>query len=184
VDLCKHYCLMAQYNRRLNQQVYACCEGLSHEELHRDRKAFFGSLIGTLNHILVGDIIWLQRLRQHSDAYKSLALLDEMDQPYALNHILYSEFACLVEARVALDDAILLWLENDVSAQDLDRDLHYSNSKDIVSERNFGELLAHFFNHQTHHRGQISTLLSQLGLDIGPTDFLIDIPDALRSSSP
>lgn len=47
----------------------------------------------------------------------------------------------------------------------------------VISTRNFGELICHLFNHQTHHRGQLSTLLSQLELNLGVTDFLIDIPE-------
>lgn len=174
-----HFRLMAKYNRRLNQQVYACCRNLSHEALHQDRGAFFGSIIATLNHILVGDVIWLQRFRQQSEAYSSLAILDEIDTPHALNHVLYSDFDTLEDTRMRLDGAIIGWLNDEVASDDLERDLHYANTKGVVSERNFAELVSHFFNHQTHHRGQVSTLLSQDGLDIGVTDFLIDIPDSL-----
>ncbi|MAC46924.1 MAG: hypothetical protein CMI12_08730 [Oceanospirillum sp.] len=55
--------------------------------------------------------------------------------------------------------------------------MSYSNTQGIVSQRNFAELVSHLFNHQTHHRGQVSTLLSQNGIDIGITDFLMEIPD-------
>ena len=51
-------------------------------------------------------------------------------------------------------------------------DLSYKNMSGVDSSRNFGELILHFFNHQTHHRGQVSTLLSQHGIDIGVTDLL------------
>jgi uncharacterized damage-inducible protein DinB len=55
-------------------------------------------------------------------------------------------------------------------------------TRGIASEKNFAELLSHFFNHQTHHRGQVSTLLSQLGADVGITDFLVDIPNLVNGS--
>ena len=60
---------------------------------------------------------------------------------------------------------------------DFSRNLDYSNTKGVKSTRNFGELVSHLFNHQTHHRGQVSTLLNQMGHDIGTTDYLFDIPE-------
>ena len=69
------------------------------------------------------------------------------------------------------------WLSIEVVEDDFDRDLTYTNSKGVVSSRNFSELVSHLFNHQTHHRGQVSALLYQKGADIGVTDFLMDIPD-------
>lgn len=59
---------------------------------------------------------------------------------------------------------------------DLDHPLHYANMKGATADRNFFSLVMHFFNHQTHHRGQVTTLLSQAGIDIGVTDLLVPIP--------
>lgn len=173
----RHFQLLATYNQRMNEQVYAGGARLSGAELERDAGAFFGSVLGTLNHIMVADLIWLRRFAHLTDRYRSLQLLDAMPRPAALDQILYPKFAELREQRSQLDRLIQRWINDEVREKDLDADLTYANTKGVVSTRNFGELLAHFFNHQTHHRGQAGTLLHQYGQDIGVTDFLLDIPD-------
>ncbi len=67
-----------------------------------------------------------------------------------------------------------------LSEAELDHVPRYANRLGIVSERHFGSLLLHFFNHQTHHRGQASTLLTQAGVDTGVTGLLVRIPDTSR----
>ena len=168
---------MADYNYRMNGQIYQASDKLEKEELRKDAGAFFGSVLGSLNHILVGDLIWLVRFAYLSHDYKSLKKLNEYPKPSKLNDILYTEFSELYKVRKEIDLIIQSWLKDEVNEKHFELDLTYSNSKGVVSSRCFGELVAHFFNHQTHHRGQISTLLYQFGYDVGITDFLIDIPD-------
>jgi uncharacterized damage-inducible protein DinB len=76
-----------------------------------------------------------------------------------------------------MDGMISQWAHHDLSEEDLTRDLQYTNTKGVASSRNFAEIIMHVFNHHTHHRGQASTLLLQLGQDVGATDFLLDIPE-------
>lgn len=172
-----HFLLMADYNLRMNEQFYEAAGKLTQEEVSADKGAFFGSILGTLNHILVGDLIWLSRFSTHSTRYQSLKTLQELPQPEGLDQILYPSLELLAPVRQQIDAAIKRWLENEVEESDFTKTLTYKNVKGVTSERNFGELVSHFFNHQTHHRGQASTLLNQLGVDVGVTDFLIDIPD-------
>ena len=179
-----HFILMATYNSRMNKQLFQATTQLSESELREDRGAFFGSIIGTLNHILVGDLIWLSRFATHSQGYQSLTGLKALHQPSKLDDMIYPDLASLQIARTTTDQAIERWLTSEVEEPDFARTLKYANTKGIVSERNFGELVAHLFNHQTHHRGQASTLLSQAGTDVGVTDFLIDIPDLAERSQP
>ena len=173
----EHFKHMARYNRRMNQQVYQWARQLPPEQLSQDQGAFFGSILGVLNHILVGDLIWLTRFVQHHKRYQSLQELQHLPKPNALNHQMYSDLITLEEVRQQVDGVIVRWLDTETEDSDFYQDLSYSNTKGIISQRNFAELVAHLFNHQTHHRGQVSTLLSQNGVDIGVTDFLIDIPD-------
>lgn len=179
--LLTHFQLMAGYNRRLNQQIYSTAATLSDEERKKDRAAFFQSIHQTLNHLMVGDIVWLRRFRNHRDYYKALDILEEFPIPKALNEVLFDSFSTLQSKREQLDEAIIQWLSTDTNSNDFDDHLKYKNMLGTPSHRNFGEVLMHFFNHQTHHRGQVSTLLSQCGLDIGVTDFLIDVPDEINS---
>ena len=171
-----HFSLMAAYNKRLNHQVYVSANKLSEQQLIQDHGAFFGSVFATLNHILVGDLLWLQRFRNHPSQFKALNTVDSYPAFESLEQIAYTEFSELVIARQSLDELIISWIENEVSEADFSESIEYSDTKGNIYRRNFAELLAHFFNHQTHHRGQVSTLLMQLGHNIGITDFLLDIP--------
>ncbi len=168
MDLLVHVQRMAIYNRDLNRQVYGVCGELSGEQLGRDRGAFFHSILGTLNHILVGDIVWLKRF---SMGTAGLERLDSVEQPRSLDAILYGEFCELQAHRVWLDDLICDWV-GELGSADLKIVLDYCNMKGVGARRSLGDLLCHFFNHQTHHRGQVTTLLSQEGLDVGVTDLL------------
>lgn len=180
MGFCEHLRLMARYNQRMNQQLCGVCRQLPEPILSRDLGAFFKSIIGTLNHLLVADLLWLQRFSHHQPHYESLARIGRYPQPERLNTILYDNLDEWIAVRDELDALIIFWLDNEVSAADLKRLLTYANTRGIQSTRNFGELVSHMFNHQTHHRGQLTTLLSQCGADPGITDFLVDIPDKTR----
>ncbi len=177
MDFNGHFQLMAQYNQRMNKQVYQAAAQLSAELFNQDQGAFFGSISGVLNHILVGDLIWLARFAHHQQSYQTLQNLSQLPKPKGLDHVLFSDLSLLTQAREEVDGAIIRWLDQETAPDHFYKDLSYSNTKGIVSQRNFAELVSHLFNHQTHHRGQVSTLLSQNGIDIGITDFLMEIPD-------
>ncbi|EGU35276.1 DinB family protein [Vibrio scophthalmi] len=173
----QHYLLFAKYNQRMNWQLYQAIEPLSIETINQDRGLFFQSILGTLNHLLVGDLIWLRRFGHFSDRYVSLASLVTWPVPTSLNDVIYRDFSELKQARESLDRLIINWLTNEALSEDFTYQLVYANTAGVVSERNFGALISHLFNHQTHHRGQLSTVLNQLGVDVGVTDFLLEIPD-------
>ena len=172
-----HFQMMAKYNDRMNNQILSVVESLNPIDLTENKGAYFKSIIGTLNHILVGDIIWLSRFSLHSESYISLKCVTELPKPHSLSDVLYPDLQLYKEARKVVDSAVINWLNIDIDVSDFNRNLEYSNTAGIKSPRNFGELVSHLFNHQTHHRGQVSTLLNQMGYDIGATDFLFDIPE-------
>jgi len=176
MDPLRHIRLMAQYNQWMNAKLYETAAKLSREELEKDRGAFFGSLLGTLNHIMVGDIIWLKRLGTHPAGHRSLEAVRLRAQPGALNEILHRNFAGLAEERTGLDTTIRSWTA-ELTHADLDHVLEYRNMKGVSQRKLFGTLVLNLFNHQTHHRGQATTLLSQAGLDVGVTDLLALIPE-------
>lgn len=183
MNIRQHFMLMADYNRRMNAQVYDACARLDASSLTAGCGAFFGSVLGTLNHILVGDLLWLSRFARHSDRYHALISLADLPQPEQLNDTLFADLPSLKNARTRVDSAIKQWLSEETLDSDFNRTLVYANSKGVVSERDFGALVSHLFNYQTHHRGQVSTLLNQHALDVGVTDLLIDIPDLLKDSA-
>jgi len=156
---------MAAYNRWMNERLYAVCVELSDAERQRDVAAFFKSIHGTLNHLLLADRIWLGRFTGQPFAVKSL------------NQELYADFARLRSERIHTDDAIDDWVAR-LRESDFAGVLSYTS---VVNPRprRYPLWLAvtHFFNHQTHHRGQLTALLSQRGIDPGVTD-LIGLPAA------
>lgn len=171
-----HLCLLADYNAWMNAKLYGAATGLPDNELGADKKAYFGSILGTLNHLIVGDTLWLKRFSTHPAEYAALAALKELPSPTSLDQTVCTDIRSLSEHRQFLDRTITEWTRA-ISDSDLDFALSYSNMQGIAAKRNFYSLVLHFFNHQTHHRGQVTTLLSQAGVDVGVTDLLMLIPD-------
>ena len=166
-----HFKLLARYNQQMNESLFEAASQLSHEQLQQDRGAFFGSIIGTMNHIMVGDIIWLQRFAEHPDKFSALESVRSRSRPASLDAIVHTEIESWMIERRKLDNAIVDF-SNQLTDTAIEIPLCYSNMAGVESCKNFGQLIQHLFNHQTHHRGQASTLLSQAGIDIGTTDLL------------
>src|SRR6266446_4042040 len=142
----------ARYNRLANEKLYEACGGLSDAEYRRDLGAFFKSVHGTLNHLLLGDTIWMTRFE--GGAHPSTDL----------GAILHEDFATLRQARAAMDRRIERFFQ--ARPPDVERrTVRYVNNAGIDTEDPLSVILPHFFNHQTHHRAQVHTLLSQLGRD-------------------
>ena len=150
--------LMAEYNGWMNDKVYAACATLSDGERKLDRGAFFKSIHGTLNHLLWGDRANLSRLLKWDLP---------MGQP---DDILFDDFEALRSERKRLDRIWLDWaeqLEEGALSAPIDvRSVVYK----VHRRMPLYLLVVQALNHQTHHRGQLTTLLSQLGIDIGSTD--------------
>ena len=163
--------LMSQYNQWMNQKIYQAAQQLGNEASQQDRGAFFGSILGTLNHIWVADVIWLRRFSQHPQQYPSLSLLPELSSYTALDQTVADNVETLQKLRQELDKTIIQWCQ-EIASADLEHSLEYFDTKGNSYNKNFGQLIQHFFNHQTHHRGQVSTLINQQGVDLGVTDLL------------
>jgi uncharacterized damage-inducible protein DinB len=172
-----HLSLLARYNQWMNNQLYEAATALPPAELAADRKAFFGSLLATLNHIAVADTIWLKRFAGHPRCAVVLEPVAALPTPTALDQMLFDSLGALRERRTFLDRQIL-----ELCAALVDDDLaaviSYRRFNGEANNRQLGMLLLHFFNHQTHHRGQATTLLSQAGVDVGVTDLLMLVPEA------
>lgn len=172
----EHLCLMARYNAWMNERLYAAAATLPAAERAADRKAFFGSILGTLNHVMVGDLIWLKRFAAHPAAWRALDPVRTLPQPAGLRETLHGDLESLAAARRSLDAAIEAWTAS-LEEPQLDTFLEYRTTKGVPSRRAFHALAVHFFNHQAHHRGQATTLLFQAGIDPGETDLLALIRD-------
>ena len=170
--LLENYRFLARYNGWFNQRLYAACEQLNDEERKRDRGAFFGSIHNTLNHLVWGDRIWLRRFASQGVTFAALQG-DVLDLAPGAVHgtVLYADWATLREKREQLDAAIESWAA-DMTPEFPLRTLRYANTKGVQREHPAWQALTHFFNHQTHHRGQVTALLAQAGIDPGVTDLL------------
>ncbi|WP_027016233.1 DinB family protein [Comamonas composti] len=169
--------LMAEYNHWMNQRLYEAASAFDTQELHRNRGAFFGSLFETLMHIAVADTIWLHRFAEQAQELNQQLL--GFPRPSSLREQLAGTLAELSGYRRALDAVITQWASG-LSAEQLARPLRYTNMAGQAHSKNLGHLVTHFFNHQTHHRGQASTLLCQAGVDMGVTDLIAVIPEAAQ----
>ncbi len=161
--------LMAEYNRWMNGRLYEAAGKLTEPQLFEDRRAFFGSLFDTLNHIVVADLIWLHRFAQHADLGRLAASLAGFPRPKTLTERAANTLPELAELRARVDEVICEMAQL-VEPHHLSQTISYGNTAGKNQAKNFGLLLQHFFNHQTHHRGQATTLLFQAGVDIGVTD--------------
>ncbi|MCM1983891.1 DinB family protein [Lyngbya confervoides] len=151
------YPLLAQYNQWMNQKLYGLCAEIPDPVRRKNLGAFFESIHGTLNHILFGDRRWMERFT---------------GKPFAgqLREDLYRNFDELWDQRKITDCEILDWSKTLTSAW-LDQPLQWTSSMDGITRTQPKWLLVtHLFNHQTHHRGQLTTLLTQLRYDPGCTD--------------
>jgi len=172
-----HIALLARYNEWMNNKLYEAAAALPPGELEADRKAFFGSLLATLNHIAVADTIWLKRFASHPRFAAALAPVAALPTPATLDQMLFDSFGALRERRAFLDRQVLEWAPS-LTEADLDVLISYHRYNGDAHHKSLGPLLLHFFNHQTHHRGQATTLLSQAGVDVGVTDLLMLVPEA------
>jgi uncharacterized damage-inducible protein DinB len=153
----KYYQTMAEYNHWMNQKLYAICAEIPDTKRKENLGAFFQSIHGTLNHLLFGDRAWMSRFTQ---------------QPFSakIGQELYANFDELRGQRELTDQQILAWSKT-LTSEWLAQPFEYTSSVDGKTRiLPTWVLVTHMFNHQTHHRGQLTTLLNQLGYDPGVTD--------------
>lgn len=158
---------LARYNQWMNTNLYDVCDEMSEEERKTDRRLFFKSIHGTLNHVLLADRVWMGRF------------VNEPFEVTGLDQELFAEFSALRQARAETDRLILEWTKGLTEAE-LSGDLHYRSISN-PADRSCPMWIAvtHLFNHQTHHRGQVTAALFQSGRDYGVTD-LIAMPDLVQ----
>jgi uncharacterized damage-inducible protein DinB len=152
---------MAGNNAWCNERVYEVAALLPDAGYRADRGAFFKSVHGTLNHLLVADRIWMKRFTGKGEA------------PNRLDAILFETFDELRAARQAEDERIVAYMSS-LSEADLAGSIRYRTIVNPVEiEQPLMPALVHFFNHQTHHRGQVHCLLTGFGLDAPSLDLIL-----------
>ena len=161
------YCRQfARYNRWQNERIFACAAELPDTTRKRNMGAFFKSIHGTLNHLMVGDRLWLARFDGEPSGIT------------ALDQELYSDFDELRRQRTYTDDRLDRMVSS-LSEERLAGLLTFRRLSGDGTEMTLPTAicLMQLFNHQTHHRGQVTTLLMQSGIDPGVTDLPMLPPD-------
>jgi len=157
----RHFAMMASYNRWANVRLYNMAAGLPDELYRKPIGVYFKSLHGTLNHLLTADRIWMRRLQGKGD------------HPDQLNATIHDDLVSLRAARVAEDQRIVDFVDG-LDAADFEKSWDYKTLNGTPQRQSVREILAHMFNHQTHHRGQAHAALTVLGLsEPEPLDLLI-----------
>jgi len=153
-----YYELMAEYNKWMDDKIYDVCLEIPDELRKKDMGAFFKSIHGTLNHIYFGDITWLERLR------------DNKFMPRKIGVDIFEDFEELRASQEKMDSEIIDWARA-LTPEILNKSFDYvSNVENFSRTLPTWVLATHMFNHQTHHRGQVTTLIKQLGYEPGITD--------------
>ncbi len=151
---------LTHYNQWANERLYDACAALPDAEYRKPRQSFFGSIHGTLNHLLLGDRIWLGRIEGTEHGITGL------------DQILYQEFAALRRAREA-EDARIIALADGLDDSRLAEDFAYTTISMGPGRLPLGQVLGHLMNHQTHHRGQAHDMLSQTDVPPPSLDLLL-----------
>ncbi|BCG95796.1 DinB family protein [Mesorhizobium sp. 131-2-1] len=157
----QHFMMFAAYNQWANGRIYDAAADLNDAEFERDVGAFFGSMMGTLNHLLVADRVWMKRFSGEGDA------------PASTDRIIHRALSVLRLAREAEDKRIINWIDG-TSEKALAGRFSYMTLSDMrtISQR-LAPALSHFFNHQTHHRGHAHMILTVLGRPSVPLDLVL-----------
>ncbi|MEQ9259124.1 MAG: DinB family protein [Roseovarius sp.] len=159
------YCrMMARYNAWQNRQIELGLQGMSLEALKADHGTFFGSILGTLNHLLWGDAIWMSRFDRGFEKPAG-GIKESVD--------LCPTLGTWSAERFRLDAQIAAWAE-DLHAVDLAGRFTFTSAV-LGGEvsRPIALCVVHMFNHQTHHRGQIHAMMTRTGLDAPVTDLFL-----------
>jgi uncharacterized damage-inducible protein DinB len=156
-----YFAMLAGYNRWANGRLYAAAAALPDADYRADRGVFFRSLHGTLNHLLAGDRVWMQRFTGEGEA------------PGRLDAILFPSLADLREARAREDERIMAFV-NGLDETRLGGIIRYrAITRPETYEQGLAPALMHFFNHQTHHRGQAHAVLTGLGVEAPSLDLIL-----------
>lgn len=160
MDIVKYAQTLSAYNAWMNGRIYDLCAALPDEVRKKDLGAFFRSIHGTLNHILLADRVWMGRFT------------GKTFKVHSLDQELYADFAELRQQRARTDGDIADWARA-LKPEDFAGELAYIGISNPQPRRApVGLAIVHFFNHQTHHRGQVTTLLKQCGVDPDVTDLI------------
>lgn len=180
MDLSSNFRMLARYNQRMNQQLLAVCEKLCPDQLQQQTHSFFPNVMAYWNHIMFGDLIMLQRLIANDLVSLDKNSLEGLPVAKSVNDTFVSTINELRILRAQVDN-VYLQITQSITDATCAKVVKYTTTEWENIERNVGEFFQHIFNHQTHHRGQLTCILSQFGLDFGCTDLPVIVPEGAQA---
>jgi len=153
----------ANYNRNVNEKMDAIIKILSREQWNRDLGGYFHSVRGLCSHLYICDFNWLKRFSKLRD-FNVFGEEFFNREPYSFSDVLFDNMGEYLSKRPLLDEKIITFTK-EITNADIALSLKYTDSHGTNYDRNFGGLVMHFLNHETHHRGMISLYLELLGIE-------------------
>jgi uncharacterized damage-inducible protein DinB len=154
---------LAEYNRKTNLDLLAILEREDPQIPHRQTGAYYKSILGTLSHVLLADIVWIGRIVSDDEHLRAAAgVLPEVGPPMVVDNT-WRDLSAFRLARQEVDNSFAKTVHA-LSQERLGQIIHYKNLKGDAQAKPLWVILLHLFNHQTHHRGQVAALLDQAGV--------------------
>jgi len=160
----RHFAQLARYNRFVNERLVANLAGLPASELSKPRGSHFGSIQGILDHVIMCDINWLRRFRELFPEDEALNRPRLQPAGHAWKKFEFPDFAEFRRERASVDAIFADWVAMADTAR-FGQVLSYRDSENKPLRYYFRDALDHVFNHKTHHRGQVSQILDELGVE-------------------
>ena len=179
MSLVKNFRMMSLYNQRVNTQLMARCLPLSKESLNRDTHSFFPNVISYWNHLLFGDLIMMSRLASNNIGKLTSNDFTLFPTPKTPLDIYFTDLKALAMVRVKLDALIVSYCAN-LTDEECAALISYKTTEGDNITKVASDVTQHMFNHQTHHRGQLTCVMSQLGLDYGCMDLPVIVEEGSK----
>lgn len=171
---------MSLYNQRMNDQLMDSCLALSNDLLEKETNSFFSNIIGYWNHIIFGDLILVGRLASNQIGQLSAQDLSLFPTPKSPQDIYYSQLLDIAVLRKQIDELIIQYCTN-LAEEDCENFITYQTTEGVSITKSVADITQHIFNHQTHHRGQLTCVLSQFGVDYGCMDLPVIVSEGSRT---
>ncbi|PKH87193.1 DinB family protein [Colwellia sp. Bg11-28] len=179
MSLSKNFKMMSLYNQRINSQLMAHCLTLPSETLEKDTHSFFPNIISYWNHILFGDLILMSRLASNNIANLSPLDLSAFPKPGSPQDLYHTNLLDIALLRTQVDALLIRYCDN-LTEEDCDRFITYTTTEGVAITKAVADVTQHIFNHQTHHRGQLTCVLSQAGINYGCMDLPVIVAEGSR----
>lgn len=155
---------LCEYNKITDEKLFNILDKISSEKLNQENGSYFKTLTGTFNHIIITCIFWMQRIKKYFKDYKALQNEVLNKQIKSITQIITNDYSEIVNMIKEID-LIFINLIKEATEEELSENINYIDTKNKENKKDFGLVLLHILNHIVHHRGQISQILDEWGIE-------------------